>query len=204
MNSNILKKLFLLSGIAFLFLCPSVSFSQIVTADTLRTENTDTPSNLDSLPPHSPKMAALYSTFLPGLGQVYNKKYWKIPIIYAGLIGLGYNIGYNQRQYNLYREEFIYRIESGDKKKLHVNHYEIYRTTTANLPIVQDSYRKNRDLFVIGTLVFYVINIIDASVDAHLFHFDVSEDLSLNLSPDLNYCFASRQSVPSLSFKLKF
>jgi hypothetical protein len=200
---NILKKLFHLFGIAFLFLCPTLLNAQVVTADTLIKEDPNLPLKVDSLMLHSPKKAALYSAFLPGLGQVYNKKYWKIPIIYAGLIGLGYNIGYNQKEFKLYREEFIYRINNGDKK-LHVNHKYIPLMSTQNLPIVQDSYRKNRDLFIIGTLAFYLINVIDASVDAHLFNFDVSDDLSLNISPDLNYCMASRQSVPSLSFKLKF
>jgi hypothetical protein len=176
---------------------------QMVKADTLINENQAKSFTLDSASIHSPKKAGLYSTFLPGLGQVYNKKYWKVPIIYAGLIGLGYNIGYNQSEFKAFREEYIYRVNNNGKKQ-NLTHPYISITPTQNLPILQDSYRKNRDLFIIGTMAFYVLNIIDATVDAHLFNFDVSDDLSLNVSPDVNYCFASRQSVPSLSLKFKF
>src|SRR5687768_1869339 len=66
----------------------------------------------DSIPKHSPKKAALFSAIVPGLGQAYNKKYWKIPIIYAGFAGLGYLVSFNNEYYNVYKKALLYRTDN--------------------------------------------------------------------------------------------
>jgi len=127
---------------------------------------------------HSAKKATLFSTFLPGLGQAYNKKYWKIPIVYAGLGTTIYFIYWNQDNYTEYSDAFDIRQAMGEDK-----YKGIY--TTEQLIILQNYYRNNRDLSIILTVVIYGLNILDANIDAHLFDFDVSEDISLKIEPAL-------------------
>lgn len=138
-------------------------------------------SALDSLrpPKHSAKKAALYSALLPGLGQIYNKKWWKVPIIYAAFGGVGYAIAFNQKYYSDFKQALIYRL---DQKPETVDPYES-KYTAANLDELQSFYRKNRDLSIIICAGVYALNILDATVDAHLFDFDVSNDLSLRVQP---------------------
>jgi len=127
---------------------------------------------------HSAKKATLYSTFLPGLGQAYNKKYWKIPIVYAGLGTTVYFIFWNSDQYNEFSTAFDIREADGEDK-----YSGIY--TTEQLIIMQNTYRNQRDLSIILTVLVYGLNILDANIDGHLFDFDVSDDLSLRLEPAL-------------------
>jgi len=130
---------------------------------------------------HSPKKAALLSAVLPGAGQVYNKKYWKLPIIYAGAAGLVYSLQFNQSRYVKYRDAYKYRID--DDATTVDDYVGIY--SDDNLNTLQQYYHRYRDLTVIGFAALYALNIIDASVDAHLFTFNVSDDLSLNVQPTL-------------------
>ncbi len=117
------------------------------------------------------------SALLPGLGQAYNKKYLKIPLIYAGLGGFGYMFVTNNQQYNFYRKNLIAENDE-DPNTINTTRY-----SSDQLQVQKVSYRKNRDLAAIGIAVFYVLNIIDANVDAHLKTFDVSDDLSMNIRP---------------------
>ncbi len=128
--------------------------------------------------PHSPKRAAIYSAILPGTGQIYNKKYWKTPIVYAAFGTIGYFIHDNNNQYKEYRE--AYKIRMSGNPNLTDKFADKY--TDENLKIMRDYYRRNIELSVIIATVVYALNIIDASVDAHLFKFDVSEDLSININ----------------------
>ncbi len=130
---------------------------------------------------HSPKKAALLSAVIPGAGQVYNKKYWKVPIIYAGAAGLVYSFQFNQSRYIKYRNAYKYRID-GDAST--IDDY-VGRYSDDNLNTLQKYYHRYRDLTVIGFAALYALNVIDASVDAHLFTFDVSDDLSLRVQPTL-------------------
>lgn len=125
---------------------------------------------------HSPKKATLYSTFLPGLGQAYNKKYWKIPIVYAGLGTTVYFIFWNSDQYNEFSTAFDIRDAGGTDK-----YFGIY--TTEQLIILQNTYRNQRDLSILLTVLVYGLNVLDANIDAHLFDFDVSDDLSFRIEP---------------------
>lgn len=146
---------------------------------------------------HSPRKAALLSTALPGAGQVYNKKYWKVPVIYAGFTVLGYFVVTNNKDYKLYKDSYKLRL---DGKESTVDQFVgIY--TDDDLATLKNFYRRNRDLSVIGMSLLYVLNIIDATVDAHLFHFNVSDELSMDLRPGY---IPGKFNGPSLSLNLHF
>jgi len=126
------------------------------------------------------------------LGQAYNKKYWKIPIIYAGFGTIGYFIGWNNGYYKTMKMAYSDLSDDNPDTNSHLDllppNWDLNDSSDrANFKTAlskqQDYYRRNRDLLVIGMVAFYGLNIIDASVDAHLFDFDISEDLTLNWQP---------------------
>ena len=125
---------------------------------------------------HSPTKATIMSLVLPGLGQGYNKKYWKIPIVYVGLGASVYAAMWNSDQYNEYKTAFDIREAGGTDK-----YAGIY--TSQNLITLQNYYRNNRDLSIIIAVVVYGLNILDANIDAHLYDFDISEDISMRIEP---------------------
>lgn len=157
------------------FLVEATIFAQktkAVKADTLQ---------VDSVKFHSPTKATIMSMALPGLGQVYNKKYWKVPIVYAG-IGTSLYFGMsNNKNYNEYKTAYITRIDGG------VEGPEFENISDENLLSSIDYYKRNRDLSYIVAGLFYVFNIVDASVDAHLFTFPKNDNLSFNIQPTLQY-----------------
>jgi hypothetical protein len=136
---------------------------------------------------HSPKKAAIYSAVLPGLGQIYNHKYWKVPIVYAGFGGLIYGIVYNAKKYNYYKEQYIYMLDN--------NLTEWEDLTLQQAEVYKDFHKRYRDLFYIGTAGFYVLQIIDANVDAHLINYDISEDIALIIDPAIFSCNGIYNSV---------
>lgn len=150
----------------------------------------------DTIVPHSPHKAAVYSAILPGLGQAYNKKYWKIPLVYGGFAAFGYFIKYNHDIYQTSKLAYNH-LTDGDPntdsymKLKDIVHFNLENPTDVEnlkrgLIRQQDYFRRNRDLLVILTVAFYGLNIIDASVDAHFFNWDISDDLTLNLKPTLD------------------
>jgi hypothetical protein len=126
----------------------------------------------------NPHKAALYSAILPGLGQVYNKKYWKVPIVYAGFATFAYFIDFNEKGYKLWKQAYI------DYPDYHNLNYD-FVLTLDQIDRTKNSYKRYRDLSIIGTGAFYILQIIDATVDAYLFDWDVSEDISLKIEPSL-------------------
>lgn len=142
---------------------------------------------------HSPRKASIYSAILPGLGQAYNKKYWKIPVIYAGFGVIGYFIGWNNDNYQTNKTAYIHLTDDDESTNAFmeieaVKYYDLDNATSRNnfrdgLVKQQDYYRRNRDLLIISAIGFYGLNIIDASVDAHLYNFDISDDLTMNWQP---------------------
>lgn len=148
---------------------------------------------------HSPKTSALMSTIIPGLGQVYNKKYWKVPIIYAGLGGLAYSINENQKKYSKYIEAYKFRID-GDS--LTIDNFPRY--SDDNLNTLQQYYKRFRNLSVIGFTLLYVMNIVDASVDAHMFTFDVGDDLSFHIQPTFLNIANAKNYTTGLSLNITF
>ena len=149
---------------------------------------------------HSPRKAAIRSAILPGLGQIYNKKYWKIPIVYAAL-GTGvYFIVDNQQRYDRYQTAYKLRISgrsdefngSGDSPNI----------SEAGLIRAQEIYKQNRDLAVFITLGLYALNIIEANVDAHLD--DKAFNRNLSWRPSLQINPANNQTVAGLNLKFDF
>ena len=122
----------------------------------------------------SPKKASIYSAVIPGAGQIYTKKYWKVPIIYGGLVTSAYFINDNNNQYKEYRDAALLSYETGEDQLGY---------TYSELIILKDHYKRNREISYFAFVGVYILNIIDASVNAHLFHFDVSDDISLNIRP---------------------
>lgn len=144
---------------------------------------------------HSPKKAALYSAILPGLGQIYNRKYWKLPIVYGGGIALGYAVNFNQQNFSRFKGELIKR-----QQNLGGNDAELAIYTDSDLNEFQSFYRRYRDLSIAGCLLLYAMNIIDASVDAHLFYFNVNDDLSIRWQPQ----FDMMSQSTLLQFSIRF
>lgn len=126
---------------------------------------------------HSPRKAVIYSMVCPGLGQVYNKKYWKLPIIYGAGATLAYFFAYNQLKYEKFRDAYINGTE-GEPVVIDGYPYD-YDILSRG----RDFYRRRRDLSVLGVGALYLLNIIDAMVDAYFFSYDISEDLSLKIEP---------------------
>ncbi len=127
--------------------------------------------NKKNINPLSPAKAAFYSAILPGLGQIYNKQYWKVPIVW-GSIGAGlYFYNWNTKQYNEYREAYFSR------KKGLPDKYPQY--TDEVLIEAQEFYRKQRETTLMLTIAAYFLNIIDANVSAHLKQWNVDDNLSI-------------------------
>mgnify|MGYP000976669704 CR=1 FL=1 len=149
---------------------------------------------------HSPRKATIYSAVLPGLGQIYNRKYWKLPLIYGGFATFGYFINFNNDQYIKYRSAYAdfsdddpntKSYEKLDAYPAYLKQDKLSQFKTA-LKSAKDGARRNRDLVVISTAVFYAANIIDASVDAHFFNFDIGDDLTINWIPAPMICADQR------------
>lgn len=166
--------------------------------DTLSMEANDI-IEIDTLE-NRPNTAALYSAALPGLGQAYNNKYWKIPIIYGSGLVIGYFMSYNHKLYKQYRDGLIAIIDEDDRTEPVPF---IPRAEVKDYQRQVDYWRRNRDLLVVATALFYVLNIVDAHVDAHLELFTVDDDISLNLEPSFDQT-AMQTSLIGLSLKLRF
>jgi hypothetical protein len=147
-----------------------------------------------------PRKASIMSAIFPGLGQAYNKKYWKMPIIYAGLAGFGYLFVANNQQYNFYRKNLIAENDNNP------NTINTTRYSSDQLEVEKIDYRKKRDLDAIGIAVIYILNIIDANVDAHLKTFDVSDNLSIHIEPWQNIYGIGNglRTANGLSIKINF
>lgn len=157
---------------------------------------------------HNPKRATLYSAILPGLGQAYNKKYWKIPIVYAGIGTIFYFANTNGNEYRNYRDAFDYK--SGIKANVDNDIKNIAdRYSNENLITIRDYYRRNMELSWIIMALWYGLNIIDATVDAHFFEYDIGDDLTLKVEPAINTNFDEMAYgyggyTTGVSIKLKF
>ena len=149
--------------------------------------------------PHNPTKALLLS-LLPGAGQVYNGQAWKIPIIYGALGGVGYFTYNYYTQMKAFKDEYLLRVNGGTPQLAGYTGYP--NTSIYNL---YQSNNKNFQLFVIISAAVYGLNLIDAYVFGHLYDFQVSDDLSLNLSPSLApVAFAPLTPAPSLQLTFRF
>ena len=126
---------------------------------------------------HSPRTALILAVTLPGSGQAYNRKYWKIPIVYAGYAGGAWLFADNQGKYKSAKQNYLY-AEDDDESTIN----ESGKSSRELLTDI-DYYRRMRDISVLALLAWHGLTIIDANVDAHFFNWDISEDLSLFLEP---------------------
>ena len=163
----------------------------------LKTDEITVESAIDTTAfnPLSPAKAAFYSAILPGLGQAYNRKYWKIPVIYAALgTGIYFYID-NTKEYKRYRDAYKSRL-AGFKDD------EFYGVVTDDgLRNAQESLNNNREISLFVTIGIYVLNIIDANVDAHLLQYNVDDNLSLSPHYRINEFDATSNLGLTLNFK---
>ncbi len=135
--------------------------------------------DFDELDPSAPSKAAFYSAVLPGLGQGFNKKYWKIPIVYAAIGTSIFSYDFNQKKYWDYRNAYKSR-----KAGYNNDPYQNLIIDDDRLLDGADFHKKNRDLSMVFIVGFYILNILDANIDSHLKQYNVNE--SLTLKPYLN------------------
>jgi hypothetical protein len=152
---------------------------------------------------HSPTKATIYSMVLPGLGQIYNKKYWKLPIVYAGFGAFLYFASKNNKEYKKYSEAYYHKVENPDGPPLPDNEYETLYDTDYLLDS-KNYYRRNRDLSYILTGVWYLIVVVDATVDAHLYTWEVDDDLSLQFEPAFYPDLYNQKLGGGLKLSLRF
>lgn len=140
-----------------------------------------------------PKKAAMLSAVFPGLGQIYNGKWWKTPFVYAAVAGTVYGISWNNKYYSLYKNGYYDWIDNDPNSTRYLevlppgSDLESIDGTwfKSQLLAKKDGYRRDRDFMIILAAGVYLLNIIDANVDAHLSDFDVSPDLSMQLAPTI-------------------
>lgn len=164
--------------------------------------NTGLLNRNDSFQPkkHSPHKATIYSAILPGLGQAYNRKYWKIPIVYAGLGTSTYFLLTNRDEMRQ-RQNALIALKDNDPNTVVDPKFE-------NIPeeiLVSDRnyYRTNRDYSIIATAALYLLNLVDAAVDAHFYKFDIDRPLASNrvqIKPELT----ARQGYAGIGLSLTF
>lgn len=129
----------------------------------------------DSVVKHSPKKASIYSAILPGLGQAYNRKYWKMPVVYAAIGISGYYLLNNRNEMRSRQQELIVRLDNDPST---VPSPSFANKSTDVLKSERNYYRKMRDYSILATAAFYVLNIVDAAVDAHFYNFDINKPLA--------------------------
>jgi len=173
------------------------------------------PADSTMLQSHSPVKASLYSAIFPGLGQIYNKKYWKLPLVYGGFGVLGYSVTFNQTNFSKYKNAYLdfsddipetqsyLKVIGGNLNPadfdpvLYPDTYDSKQEQwfKEQLEHNMDYYRRNRDLSYIGLVGLYLLNIVDATVDAHLFDYDIGNDLSMKIEPRLMYAGRSMNTL---------
>lgn len=151
---------------------------------------------------YDPRKALLYAAVVPGLGQIYTKKYWKLPLVYGGFFGIGYAINFYQGNYKKYKVELFRNLDSGliedsDRDTTEPNSY-----TTGQLRTIVDKSRRERDFWTIMLGAMYILQIVDAHVDAHLKEFDLNPNLKVSIQPSVTQDqLMGRQNGMSLVIK---
>jgi len=136
----------------------------------------------------APSTAAFYSAVFPGLGQIYNKRYWKTPIVWGVIGGAIYGYIYNDDQYKIFRTAFKRRQAGFTDDELFDRNGDGVGPDfdIGVLQSQQERFQRDRDLWLVGAIAIYILNIVDANVDAHLKQFNVDEDLSFDMKPFLD------------------
>jgi hypothetical protein len=161
----------------------STAENKPVNVDSLQKVKASSDKTIDSLLRyHTPKKAAIRSAILPGLGQIYNRKYWKVPLVYAAIGIPSAILAYNLTWYKRTREAYTILTTGGDPSGIHpkLQGYVLYNNTSG-LQVLRNQFRRDVDYSILFVALFWGLNVVDASVDAHLKSFDVSPDLSLRM-----------------------
>jgi Family of unknown function (DUF5683) len=141
----------------------------------------------------NPQKALLFAAILPGAGQVYTKKYWKVPLVYGGFIGLGLVINFYNDGYRKYKGE-LFDVLNGGTSASNLNE--------AQLRTVVDRAQRERDFYIILTGLWYLLQITDAHVDAHLKEFDINPNLKVRIEPSIkNDMWSGTQGGISISLR---
>jgi hypothetical protein len=189
--------------LAIFLLCSFVGFSQTEDINPGTKEiNVIVRDSITKKPidPLTPSKAAFYSAILPGLGQAYNKKYWKIPLVYIGLgTGMYFYLD-NNKEYNRYRDAFK-RRKAGFTDDEFWGEGSVPNISDDGLIRAQRTFGRNKDISLLVTIGIYALNIIDANVDAHLLQYNVDEDLAIRPHFKFNEMDASTNLGLTLNFK---
>ncbi len=184
----------LIIGFIILFSFYQVSFAQEVKDSIYKLEVNDTITHKDEKSPSvisvlfkgKPGRAFAYSLILPGAGQVYNRSYWKVPIIYAGLGLMVYFIDFNSKQYKRFDNAYHLRVDTeNNEPRLEPTDEFKDILSLQGINSYRQYYDKNLQLSYIGIGIIYLLNGIEAFVDRHLQEFDVSKNLSFQYTPNL-------------------
>lgn len=175
-----MQKVFVIFLLSFFIASSSTTIAQVKGADTL-------PVAKDSIKKKAaryfnPRTATIRSAILPGLGQVYNKKYWKVPIIYGALGTTAAVYLYNINTYRALRQSYIYITDSIPANDVLIDP-QFSNLSPIAIRSYRDSFRQSIDYAVLFFLLFWGLNVVDAAVDAHLKAFDVNDNLSLQIKP---------------------
>lgn len=152
----------------------ALTFGTVRTAHAQYADGFDIPDST-YLASHKPNKATFMSSLIPGLGQYYNQQYWKIPIIYGGFTGLIYYANYNNFVYKKYKQDYKWATDDDPNT--------VSRYPKENSLKLKNSWRRYRDLCFIGIGALYLLQVIDANVDAHFFDFTIDKDLSIKADP---------------------
>lgn len=137
-------------------------------------------------PVHDPKKATLRSLILPGWGQAYNKRYWEIPLVYGALGITGAIYLYNNKWYKRTRDAYDIRVNRNNTADTALIYPRLVPLSANSLQVYRNSFRRDRDYSALWFIIFWGLNVLDATVFGHLKAFDVSEDLSLRVNPVIN------------------
>ena len=130
-----------------------------------------------------PTRAALFAAAVPGLGQVYNKKYWKVPLVYGGFVVFASLIDFNNVRYELFRDALALKVD--DDEDTNPTDIRVANGTVDQLRRGRDRFRRDRDFNIILTFGWYGLTVADAVVDAHLNRFNITDDLSAKIRPGI-------------------
>jgi hypothetical protein len=196
------KKLF---GLFFFLLLAAPALKaqdpvRVIRDDSLIVESRDTALIKSYATRYNPRKALLFAAILPGLGQIYNKKYWKLPLVYGGFISIGYGMNLYQTGYRKYKNQLFDNLNADPSNESLVNPDSEF--TTSQLRTIVDRYRRERDFMVVLMAGMYLLQIIDAHVDAHLKEFDLNPNLQVSIEPTLEQnALMGRQTGVSLIIK---
>ena len=151
--------------------------------------------------PHSPKTAILMG-IIPGGGQIYNRKYWKLPIVYGGMAGLGYFMISSGTRFQCYRRAYREATDTSSTTNFQCR-FDLDNLSESDLLIQRNRYQNQFEMSTIIFAGFYVLTLVDAYVDAHFYYFDVSDDLSMSIRPRMEINYGQRSVMPSVRMSLR-